>query len=113
MPIDDAEWKEARPRNQKTPSGGAAGLTSDIVRFLETHADQAFTLSEIVESVEFVSAGSNADGVRGRVADVVRQLTKKRVVEYYCNKLVAEGYVDTRTRVTGETETLYYRWYDH
>lgn len=111
MPLSDEQWTDLSQRSDRNPIHSGTQLKADIARFLDEHDDQAFTLTEVAENVDAPvgGTGGEASGLRDRVKRTVVSAGKKQLVKYVLNQLVAEGHVETRTRVAGGSETVYYR----
>lgn len=109
MPISDADWKEAAEESPRNPVHSDS-MKADIAEFLNEHSDQGFSLTEIADNVDSpLGGGSNSGNVRDKVKDLVASAGEKRMVKYFLNQLVAEGHVETRVRIEGDRETVYYR----
>lgn len=111
MPIPDEQWTDLPQSGDRNPVHSGTQLKADIAEFLHDHDDQGFTLTEVAENVDAPvgGAGGETGGLRQRVKRTVVSAGKKQLVKYFLNQLVAEGHVETRMRIDGGSETIYYR----
>jgi hypothetical protein len=99
MPLDDAEWEQLAPSKSQIP----------IMRdFLEDNAPQAYTLEEIADETEVVTASSSGGQIPlSSTEQGLAHAIERVYLELLAEPLVENPHVERRADSSG---TEYYRF---